>query len=410
MTPAEGLISVEEALARLLDGVAPLPAEEVALGAAAGRVLAEDVAARRDQPPFAASAMDGYAVRAADIARVPASLAVIGQAPAGHAFAGRVGPGEAVRIFTGAPLPEGADTILIQENARAEGAARILALEPADHGRFVRPAGLDFRAGDVLLARGTRLTYRDLALAAAMNRDRLAVVRRPLVAILATGDELVPPGGTPAPDQIIASNDTGLAAFVEEQGARALLLGIARDTREDLAARISAAREAGADVLVTLGGASVGEHDLVRDALGAAGLSLAFWRIAMRPGKPLMAGALGTMRVLGLPGNPVPSLVCGLLFLRPLLDALTGRPDPAARGLETLPLATPVAANDRREDYLRARLVTDGEGRTAVAPFERQDSSMLATFVHADALVVRPPHAPALPAGAPVPVLRLANR
>jgi molybdopterin molybdotransferase len=403
------LISVEEALARLVGGVEPLAVETVALSEANGRVLAADLAARRTQPPFAASAMDGYAVRAADIAATPATLRLIGEAPAGHAFAGRVGPGETVRIFTGAPLPEGSDTILIQENATRDG-DMVTALESEPEGRYVRAAGLDFAEGDVLLCAGTRLGFRDLALAAAMNHAHLAVRRRPRVAILATGDELVEPGGNPADDQIIASNDTGLAAFVEDCGGEAIRLGIARDTQHALAERIQAARSARADILVTLGGASVGDHDLVQDALGLAGMELAFWRIAMRPGKPLMAGAIGDMRVLGLPGNPVSSLVCALLFLRPLIDALSGLPEAGKRGAEMLPLAAAVGENDRREDYLRASLVIGEDGIERVLPFPRQDSSMLATFALAEALVVRPPHGAALAAETRVPVLRLDRR
>jgi molybdopterin molybdotransferase len=401
-----GLISVEEALSRLLTGVEPLGTQTLPLAKANGRVLARDLSAHRDQPPFPASAMDGYAVRAEDIADPPAVLKVVGEAPAGHAFGGRVGPGEAVRIFTGAPVPEGANTILIQENASREG-ERVTALEPVQPGRFIRAAGLDFAKGEVLLSRGRRLGYRDLALAAAMNHGSVSVHRKPKVAVLATGDELVAPGGTPAADQIIASNDTGLAAFIEECGGEAVCLGIARDTHEALAEKIDTARAQGADILVTLGGASVGDHDLVQDALGNAGMDLAFWRIAMRPGKPLMAGTIGDMRVLGLPGNPVSSLVCALLFLKPLILAMSGHPHPMRQRRDMLPLAGPVPANDRREDYLRASLVPGADGIERVQPFERQDSSMLATFARADALIVRPPHAEALEPGAPVPVLRL---
>ena len=402
------LISVDEALARLLAGVSPTTCERVSLDAADGRVLSEDLAATRTQPPFAASAMDGYAVRAQDIADTPASLRVIGEAPAGHGFGGVVSGGEAVRIFTGAPLPEGADTILIQENATRQGDT-LTALEPADPGRFVRPAGLDFAAGDVLLTAGTRLGFRELALAAAMNHCDVPVRRRPRIAILATGDELVAPGTEPGPDQIIASNHAGVASIARAAGADAHQLGIAADRKAVLAERIQAARALDADILVTLGGASVGDHDLVQDVLGAEGMDLAFWRIAMRPGKPLMAGHIGAMRVLGLPGNPVSSLVCALLFLRPLIGALLGRPA-RSRDAEQVPLAAAIGANDRREDYLRAELRSDETGRETVAAFAKQDSSMLATLARADALIVRPPHAPALPAGAPVPILRLPER
>ncbi|QGZ33327.1 gephyrin-like molybdotransferase Glp [Stappia indica] len=399
------LISVDEALSRLLGGIEPVGGETVPLASANGRVLAADLAATRTQPPFAASAMDGYAVRAADIAAVPATLKLIGEAPAGRAFTGAIKAGETVRIFTGAPLPEGSDTILIQENTERDGDL-VTALESAPPGKFVRPAGLDFKAGETLLAAGTRLDYRRLALAAAMNHPVLELRRRPKVAILATGDELVEPGEQPGSDQIIASNHAGIAALVEDCGGEPLQLGIAADRREHIAEKIAGARAAGADILVTLGGASVGDHDLVQEVLAASGMELGFWRIAMRPGKPLMAGRIEGMRVLGLPGNPVSSLVCGVLFLRPLIDALLGRP-PRRRDAELLPLAADIGGNDQREDYLRARILRQDDGTERVAPFERQDSSMLATLTRADALVVRPPHAAPLPAGTPVPVLRL---
>lgn len=402
------LISVDEALARLLAGVEPVGAEPVPLAAANGRVLAGDLAATRTQPPFAASAMDGYAVRAEDISALPASLRVIGEAPAGHGYAGTLQPGEALRIFTGAPVPQGADTILIQENATRDGDT-IAALETAPRGRFVRPAGLDFTQGEVLLRAGERVGFRELALAAAMNHAVLPVRRRPKVAILATGDELVEPGAEPGPDQIIASNHAGVAALVADCGGEPLQLGIAPDNRQAIAAAIAAAREARADILVTLGGASVGDHDLVQEVLGDAGMDLAFWRIAMRPGKPLMAGRIGDMRVLGLPGNPVSSLVCSLLFLRPLIEALLGR-EVTARDRDHLPLAVDIGGNDRREDYLRATIRRADDGSETVLPSDRQDSSMLATLAHADALVVRPPHAGPLAAGARVPVIRLPRR
>lgn len=402
------LISVDEALARLLAGVEPVGAEPVHLAAANGRVLAADLAATRTQPPFAASAMDGYAVRAEDISARPASLRVIGEAPAGHGYAGTLQPGEALRIFTGAPVPQGADTILIQENATRDGDT-IAVLETAPRGRFVRPAGLDFTQGEVLLRAGERVGFRELALAAAMNHAVLPVRRRPKVAILATGDELVEPGAEPGPDQIIASNHAGVAALVADCGGEPLQLGIAPDNRQAIAAAIAAAREARADILVTLGGASVGDHDLVQEVLGDAGMDLAFWRIAMRPGKPLMAGRIGDMRVLGLPGNPVSSLVCSLLFLRPLIEALLGR-EVTARDRDHLPLAVDIGGNDRREDYLRATIRRADDGSETVLPSDRQDSSMLATLARADALVVRPPHAGPLAAGARVPVIRLPRR
>ncbi|NRG18712.1 molybdopterin molybdotransferase MoeA [Rhizobiales bacterium] len=402
------LISVDEALGRLLSDIKPLEGEEVPLAEANGRILAAPLSARRTQPPFPASAMDGYAVRAADIMQVPADLKIIGEAPAGHGFSGSIGPGETVRIFTGAPVPEGADTILIQENARRDG-NRVTALEALSQGSFVRKAGLDFVEGQELLTAGRRLNFRDIALAAAMNHACVPVVRKPRIAILATGDELVLPGQNPGADQIIASNSFGVAAFVEDCGGIAVDLGIAADTEEALAEKIRKAADAKVDILVTLGGASVGDHDLVQDALGAEGMELAFWRIAMRPGKPLMAGHIGPMRVLGLPGNPVSSLVCSLLFLKPLLFAIQGADIPS-RKLETARLGTDLGENDRREDYLRARLSRDEHNDLVATAFGRQDSSMLATMTAADALIVRSPYAPAAKSGEIVPILRLDSR
>nr|WP_242390395.1 gephyrin-like molybdotransferase Glp [Polymorphum gilvum] len=398
------MMPVAEARARLLDGVAPLGTEQVPLAQANGRVLAEDLAATRTQPPFPASAMDGYAVRLSDLETLPATLEVVGEAPAGHGFAGALAPGQAVRIFTGAPVPEGADAILIQEDARRDGDT-VTALERPAPGQFIRPAGLDFRKDEALIHAGARLDYRTLALAAAMNHARLPVRRRPLVAIVATGDELVPPGAEPGPDQIIASNHAGVAALVEDCGGTPLDLGIAPDDQTAIAAKVREALQAGADILVTLGGASVGDHDLVQEVLGGEGMDLAFWKIAMRPGKPLMAGRLGSMKVLGLPGNPVSSLVCALLFLRPLIAAMLGRSPDLFE--ETAVLGGPVAENDRRQDYLRATLSRHDDGTLVVHPFDRQDSSMLALLAKSGALIVRAPFAPPLHAGTPVPILRL---
>ncbi len=396
------LMPVSEAKARILDGARPLPAESVPLAAAAGRVLARAVAATRDQPPFAASAMDGYAVRAADVAAVPTALRVIGEAVAGRRFPGCVKAGEAVRIFTGAPVPEGANAIVIQENADRDG-DRLLVREGAPEGKFIRPAGLDFRKGETLLPEGVTLNARLIGLAAAMNRAALPVRRKPEVAILATGDELVKPGETPGRDQIIASSSTALAAFVAGFGGKPIDLGIAPDRKAAIARAI--AKAAQADVLLTTGGASVGEHDLVRDALTGAGVKLDFWKIAMRPGKPLMFARRGRQHIIGLPGNPVSALVCARVFLKPLLDRLLGLRDDAA--LATAELAEPLPANDQREDYLRAVFVTGEDGVRRVAAYARQDSSMQRTLAFSDCLVVRPPFAPALPAGAIVPVLPL---
>jgi molybdopterin molybdotransferase len=403
---AERLLAVAEAQARLLDGVVPLGAETVPLADANHRILAAPLAARRTQPPFRASAMDGYAVRAADIATVPARLAVVGVAPAGRRHPHPIGPGEALRIFTGAPVPDGADTVLLQENAEPGPDGSVLALDSAPPGRFIRPVGLDFSEGETLLEAGLRLDWRSLSLAAAMNHATVPVVRRPRVAILATGDELVPAGSEPGPDQIVASNSVGIAAMVADAGGLPVDLGIAADTEASIAAGIAAARAAGADILVTLGGASVGDLDLVRATLGGAGLDLGFWKVAMRPGKPLMFGRLDAMRVLGLPGNPVSGLVCALLFLKPLVRALLGAAPLFDPEIDVVAGAT-IPANDRRQDYLRARLEPRSEGPPAAIPFDRQDSSMLSRLAGADLLVIRPPHAPEAPAGAPLKAIRL---
>ena len=397
------MIPVSEAIDRILAGVRPLPAELVGLGEGLGRVLAEDLASRRTQPPLAVSAMDGYALRAADAGAAPVRLRVVGEVPAGSRWRGALGPGEAVRIFTGAPLPDGADAIVIQEDCAREGDL-VTVGEAASAGRWVRPAGLDFAEGDVLLRAGRLLGPRDLGLAAAMNRPWLPVRRRPLVALLATGDEIALPGEPLGAEQIVSSSGPGLAAFVAEAGGVPLSLGVAADSVESL--RASAAGARGADILVTMGGASVGEHDLVQAALAEEGLKVDFWRIAMRPGKPLMFGRLGATAVLGLPGNPVSAFVCALLFLRPLIRALLGLPaGPPER--QPARLGAALGANDRREDYLRARLAPGPDGAPVATPFDRQDSSMLARFVEADALVVRAPHAPPAPAGAPVEIIRL---
>ncbi len=396
------LLPVEDALALLLDGAAPLRPETVAIGEAAGRVLASPALARRTQPPFDASAMDGYAVRAADVAALPARLAVVGESAAGRRFTGSVGAGQAVRIFTGAPVPDGADAILIQENVDTLEDGEIEAFDGTSVGRHIRRAGLDFRAGDVLVDAGRVLDPGALALAASGNNAEVTVVRRPMVAIIATGDELVPPGQEPGPDQIVASNTLGIAAMMRADGASVLDLGIAPDDRAAIAAKVRAASEAGADIIVTVGGASVGDHDLVKAVLEAEGTALDFWKIAMRPGKPLMVGRLGGRRVIGLPGNPVSSLVCAHLFLRPLVARLAGGPNPTR--IVPAVLGAAMLANDQRQDYVRATTET-ADGRLVVTPMSIQDSSMLRSFAAATALVIRPPHAPAAAAGDPCSVL-----
>jgi len=397
------LLPVSDALKRLLDGAEALAPETVPLSEAAGRVLAAPLQALRTQPPFDASAMDGYAVRASDAVE-GARLRVIGMAAAGHGFAGEVGTGEAVRIFTGAPLPKGADAIVIQEDTRPAGDGVVEVTETATVGRHIRRRGLDFSEGDTLLPAGRVLDAAALSLCASANHPRLSVVSRPLVAIIATGDELLPPGSTPGPDQIIASNGYGVAAIAAEAGARILDLGIVRDDSAAISERLRQAAEAGADIVVSLGGASVGEHDLMRATLIANGVSLDFWKIAMRPGKPLMVGRRGATRFIGLPGNPVASLVCSHLFLKPLLARLGGRPYRA--DIRDAVLAEPMAANDLREDYVRARLERK-DGRLMATPYRIQDSSMLRLLAAADALVIRPPHSPAAPAGTPCRVLML---
>jgi molybdopterin molybdotransferase len=395
------LLPVADALARILRLVEPTGTEEIPLAEATGRVLAADAAATRNQPPFAASAMDGYAVRAAD-ALVGARLTVTGEAAAGSGHDGAVGPGEAVRIFTGAPVPDGADTILIQENTRREGDT-IEVTEAPTPWAYIRPAGMDFAEGYRLTA-PRRLTGRETALLAAMNVPRLTVRRRPVVALIPTGDELVEPGQTPGPDQIVSSNDIGLAAMLTAAGAQPLRCPIARDNRDSLLAALEAAHDA--DFIVTLGGASVGDHDLVAGVFGDAGLALDFYQIAMRPGKPLMAGKLGAKVMLGLPGNPVSAMVCGEIFLRPAIDAALGLP---AGPRETCPafLSHDLPANGAREHYMRATVspTADGMMRCEVAP--DQDSSLLATLARANALAVRLPHAPAAKAGSAIPYIPL---
>ncbi|WP_340119091.1 gephyrin-like molybdotransferase Glp [Pelagibius sp. 7325] len=401
------MIPVAEALARIVGSFAPLPSETVSIAEAFGRVLAADVTARVTQPPHAVSAMDGYAVRAADVVKVPATLDVIGAVPAGGLFEGTLAPGQAVRIFTGAPLPPGSDAIVIQEDTEAADGPdgkKVTVKESCRPGNYVRPAGLDFAAGDPGPRAGRLLTARDVGLIAAMNHPWVAVRRRPRVAILATGDEVVMPGEPLGPSQIVSSNGLALAAFVRACGGEPVQLGIAADREDSLVALAAGAK--GADLLLTAGGASVGEHDLVQKVLGRQGMQLDFWKIAMRPGKPLMFGQLGGTPVIGLPGNPVSAVVCSLLFARPALNALLGL-DVPAHPVEQMVLGADLPQNDRRQDYLRATVAKNGDGRRTATPYGRQDSSMLALLAAADGLIVRAPHAPAAAKGDQVEVLAL---
>jgi molybdopterin molybdotransferase len=396
------LLSVAEALARVTQGLEPLEPERVKLEQARGRVLAEDIAAHLTQPPFDAAAMDGYAVRAADVAVLPATLRLIGDALAGRGFDGEVKQGEGVRIFTGAPVPKGADTVVIQENT--EVAPSVVTVKDAAPRRHIRPRGQDFTKGEVLLRAGTRLGPRELMLAAAMNHAELPVRRKPKVAILATGDEVVPPGTALDRDQIVSSVPVGLAALIEAQGGEPMSLGIAQDTAESIVTLASTGK--GADILVTVGGASVGERDLVSAALRSGGMELDFWKIAMRPGKPLLYGRLGNQRVLGVPGNPVAALICGLVFLVPMLHRLLGLREHGREPQEAV-LGQALEANGPREHYMRATSTWRSCGERLVIPLAAQDSALMADFARADCLIVRPPDAPALAEGERVMIIPL---
>lgn len=396
------MISVEEARDRILSGLRPTPAEVVALANAWNRVAARPVVARLTQPPSDVSAMDGYALRAAD-GGLGAKLTVIGSAPAGHPFAGVVGPGQIVRLFTGSVVPAGADTILLQEDATREGET-VAVNEAVSIGRHIRRAGQDFAEGDAVIPAGRKLTARDVGLAAAANYPWLDVHRRPRVGILATGDEIAMPGEPIPAGGIVSSNSHALAALVRAGGGEPIVLPIAADTKEAVAAVADAI--VGIDMLVTTGGASVGDHDLVIAGLQTRGLVVDFWQIAMRPGKPLLFGQLGAVPVLGLPGNPVSAMVCAILFLLPALARLSGLPA-APPPTTTAILGVPVKENDRRADHLRSTIDADSQGRLVVTPFAIQDSAMLRRLAQADALVLRPPRAVSLPAGAEVPIIRL---
>ena len=395
------MLSVKEARTRILTAITPMPTEQIGLSNGLGRVLAEDIASRRTQPPTAVSAMDGYAVRTQDVSTVPVTLKISGHAPAGGSHDDVLGAGEAVRIFTGGPVPDGADAIVIQENTDSDGIT-VTVKESSPAGHYIRPAGLDFRTGDVILRAGDALTARNVGMAAAMNTPWLSVHRKPRIAILATGNEIVMPGDPIGPNQIVSSNSLALAAMIEASGAEPILLGIAPDESNELSAMAAAAH--GADMLVTTGGASVGDHDLIQSVLGDNGLEVDFWKIAMRPGKPLIFGDIKGTPLLGLPGNPVSTLVCGIIFLIPALQKMLGQSE-RETSLETAILAVDLAQNDQREDYLRARLSYDDSGTRMATPFSKQDSSMLSRLVQADCLLVRPPNAPAAKTGSAVEIL-----
>src|SRR5690242_4329945 len=383
------MISVEEAEHRIVSAFDVLDSETIPISEAAGRVISSDILARQAQPPSPVSSMDGYAVRAADAAKPGTTLHVIGTAPAGHPFLGSLGRGQAIRIFTGAVLPEGADAIVIQEDTTATD-DQVTVNIAAVVGRHIRAAGLDFKSHDVIARSGRRLTARDVALIAAGDVASVAVRRRPNIALAATGDELSLPGAPRKPGGIVASSGFGLAAMIADWGGVATDLGIFPDTQEAVASIADHSRSA--DLVITIGGASVGEHDLIQQALGPKGFVLDFWKIAMRPGKPLIFGRLGKTPLIGLPGNPVSAYVCALLFLKPAIARMLGeqRTDESLHAR----LATSLPANDGRQDYLRARL-TRIDGELWAEPFSVQDSSMQRVLAEADGVIVRRPQAPA---------------
>ncbi len=399
------LLSVSEALRRTLDGIEPPAVQTVSIYNAEDRVLARDLEARLTQPPFAASAMDGYAVRGADLGESGTRLKLIGTSSAGHGSRQFVGPGQAVRIFTGAPLPPGADTVVIQEDVVPEGDDVVLYDVPRP-GANVRQAGGDFREGHIGLSAGRRLDARALTLAAAMGHSEVPVARKPVVGILATGDELVPPGTPPGQDQIISSNPVGLAALVRKAGGEPHLLGIARDTEESIISRVTGAGNV--DILVTTGGASVGDHDLVAPVLTKLGMQLDFWKVALRPGKPLIFGRLGKTRMLGLPGNPVSAYICGRLFLVPLIHALLGERG-SGQDRRSARITHPMGANGPRLHLMRATCQRGLDGTLEVAALSSQDSSLVSALSEATCLIVRAPDAPALGAGEQVEIEMLAD-
>ncbi len=400
------MISVAEALAKVTEGVSLVASEDAPLSEALGRVLAEDVASRLTHPPSDVSAMDGYAVLAEDVLKTPVTLKQIGVSQAGAGFSGSMSAGETVRIFTGAPVPGGADAIVIQEDTETDGDS-ITIKEAAPKGHYIRPAGLDFKEGQVLLSAGRILTARDVGLAASMNVPVLTVRKKPLVAFTATGNELVMPGEPLGPDQIISSNSVAMAAYVRALGGRPKDLGIARDDEDSLRQILEGAK--GADLLVTMGGASVGDYDFVRKVLGDEGMDLGFYKVAMRPGKPMIFGRLGALPVLGLPGNPVSAGVTSVIFLKAAMEKMLGV-QPQNGGAATALLGCGLEENDYRQDYLRARLSHDPDGNLIATPFGKQDSAMMARLAEADCLIIRPPEAPPAKKGERVDIVPLGAR
>lgn len=396
------MLSIEDALDKIRSGITPLATEEIFITDALGRVLAEDVIATVSHPPQAVSAMDGYAVRAEDASSVPVTLTQIGEAAAGHIFNGQIGPGECTRIFTGGALPNGADSIVIQEDTTADG-DQITINEAASPGEWVRPEGLDFAAGKILLGAGRVLSARDIGLAAAAGATWVRVRRKPRIAVLSTGDEIVMPGAPRRPDQIVSSNSVALVAYAEVLGAIGTSIGIAEDKPESLRERLKDA--AGYDILVTSGGASVGDHDLVQSVFGDEGLELGFYKIAMRPGKPLIFGRIGETYLLGLPGNPVSTGVTAVIFLKAAIEKMLGiEPAPLYQAAR---LGRDLKANGKRLDFMRASLIPSEDDLPTVTPFERQDSSMMALFANADCLVMREIGAPEAKTGDIVKIVPL---
>lgn len=391
------LLPVDQALEKLLSGAEPKGTEMMPISQLRGRILATDLVSKRTHPPFNASAMDGYAVKFKDASDIGATLKVVGESAAGHGFHGTFEDGETVRIFTGAPVPPSADTILIQENTEKLEDGLVKVTSPAQANRHIRLAGVDFSKDDVLLEKFREMDYSAITLAASMNYAEIEVFRKPLISVLATGDELVSPGEEPGLDQIIASNAYGVMAMCESAGADVQDLGIAQDKLDVIKASVQKALDSETDILVTIGGASVGDHDLVQQALTEMGMELNFWKIAMRPGKPLMYGTLGKMRFIGLPGNPASSLVTGSLFLAPLVRKLAGRA--ITTPTTTAKLTVELAENDHRQEYMRAHIETDENGEKFVTPFKRQDSSLVRVFADANGLLIRPPNAKAASKG-----------